>query len=103
MNFLSLLNVSVILCNSLESELIHEIDLVRTTEVFISEVFNCDWECGGVHHDLTLFGQDVANFFNDGLEVHGQQLICLIENKDFASGEVSNLLVCKVEDSSRSS
>lgn len=56
MDLLLLFDESVILGNTAECKLVHEIDFVRVIHVLVFEVFDNDGESGGEEHDLTVFG-----------------------------------------------
>ena len=77
-DLLPLLNESIVLGDSLECELVHEVDLVRRAHVLLHEGFDRERERGVVEEDLTRAGQVGDETVQHPLEVLGEQLVGLV-------------------------
>ena len=58
----------------------------------VQELFDLDRVCRTVHHDLALLIHDSEDVLDVNLEVHGEQLVDLIQNEEVAGFQVGNLL-----------
>lgn len=91
MDLLALFDVSVVLGNTTESKLIHEVDLVRRFHVFFLqhnkikksatkgpfqrpylEVFDNHWESSAEQHHLTISGKEGEQLLHDRSKLGGQ-------------------------------
>jgi hypothetical protein len=76
-HLLPLLNKRIVLRDTLECQLVHEVDDVRLAQPAVLEVLDSDWERGGVEHDLAVAWQEANELLNDRLEFRRQQLVRL--------------------------
>lgn len=58
----------------------------------VQELLDLHWICCTEHHDLALLIHDSKDVFNVNLEVHGEQLVYLIQNEEVAGFQVGYLL-----------
>lgn len=56
MDFLPLLYKCVVLCDSLQGQLLHEVDLIGFPEVLFHELLHAQREGGRKQQDLAFFG-----------------------------------------------
>ena len=99
MDLLSLLYECVVLSDSLQRELVHEVDLVRGSHVFLHEGLDGQREGGGVEQDLTRAGEVGNEAIQHAFEVLGEELVRLVQAEDFALFHIGDFLLHQVEDS----
>ena len=83
-NFLLLLNIGIVLGDTLERELLHQIDLVRVVHVSLDELIHCARKGGRVQQDLSVVGQVANDRVEHVLEVLRQQLVRLVHHQHAA-------------------
>jgi len=66
--FLLLFHKSVVLCNTTQSKLIHEVDFIRVVHVLVGEVLDGNGECRAEKHDLAVFRVELQQLFDDWCE-----------------------------------
>ena len=101
MELLALLNKGVVLRDTLESELLHQVDDVGLLQELVLELLDRDGEGGRVEEDLALRVREADELLDDGLELGGQELVGLVHDEDVAVVELGHLLVREVEDAAR--
>ena len=69
MDLLLFFDESVVLRDTAESKLVHEIDLVRIMHVLVLEVFDNEWECSREQHNLAVLRVEAQKLLNDGREL----------------------------------
>ena len=82
MDLLSLVDVRVILRDTLQGELFHEVDLIGLVEEFVLECFYNHREGGRVKKDLAGFREKGDELLDDRLEFGRQQLVGLVHDED---------------------
>lgn len=102
MDLLLFFDESVVLGDTPEGELVHEVDLVRIRHVSVREVLYGHREGGGEEHDLTILGVELQELLDDGCELARKQLIGFVHNEHWAFAEVGHILAGQVEDSAGS-
>lgn len=103
MDLLSFLDEGVVLGDSSEGELLHEVDLVRLDHVLLLEVLDDDWERGREEHHLPLWRAEAEQLLHDRLELWAEQLVGLVHHERRAPAQVGDPLAGEIEDSSRRS
>jgi len=98
MDLLSLFNERIVLGDTLQGELFHEVDLIRSVQEAVTEFFHREGEGGREKEDLTLAGQELDDLFNQGLELGTQQLISLIHHDQRARAKLSDTLIGQIKD-----
>lgn len=101
MKLLALLQVRIVLGDSLESQLLHQIDELRSRDVLGLELLNLHGVGSREEHNLLVLGHDLYYLGNDALEVNGQQFVDFIKHEQFAVREISDLLHGQVQDTAR--
>jgi len=59
------------LCDTLQGQLLHQIDNIWLAQKLVSEVLHCHWECCRVQQDLLVLRQEAYELLNDGLKLWG--------------------------------
>ena len=95
---LALLDKGVVLRDTLESELLHQVDDVGLLQELVLELLDRDGEGGRVEEDLALRVREADELLDDGLELGRQELVGLVHHEDVAVVELGHLLVREVED-----
>ena len=98
-NLLLLLNECVVLSDTAEGQLVHQVDLVRVVHVLVHKLFDNDGESCTEEHNLAIFGVEGEQLVDCGREFGGQELIRFVHDKSLCCGEVGNAFAGKVEDS----
>jgi len=101
-DLLLFLHKGVVLGDTPESELFHQIDLMRSVQVFVAEVLDRKGEGGGEKKNLAGFLAEANQLFDDGLEVFGKELVSFVEDNHVAVGEIGDVLLGQVENSTGS-
>jgi hypothetical protein len=96
---LLLLEVSVVLGDSFQCELFHEVDKLWVWHVLLLERLDCNWVGGRKKRDLLLLRHDLQDFANNGLKVIRQKFINLVKNNHLAVVELGDSSGGKIEDS----
>ena len=65
MHFLSFFDKGIVLCNTAQRELVHEVDLVGLDHVAVLEILDDEWERGREEHDLPLLGEKAEQLLHD--------------------------------------
>ncbi len=98
MNFLPLLDERVVLSDTLEGQLVHQVDLVGVSHVLLHEGLHREREGGGVQEDLSGGGQVRDEAVQEALEVLAQQLVGLVQTEDLALLHVGHVLLHQIQD-----
>ena len=69
MEFFLLLEVGIVLGNTLQGELIHEVDILRVRHIIFLEAFDGHWISCGEKLNLSIFRHEIKNFGYDDFEV----------------------------------
>lgn len=69
MDFLLFLHEGIELRDTLERQLVHEVDDVWLLQPAVLELLDGDGERGRVEHDLAILGQEADKLPNNGLEL----------------------------------
>ena len=97
-DFLLLLDESIVLGDTTQRELVHEVDLIRIAHVLVREVFHREGESCREEHDLSVSGVEFEELFDDRCEFNGQKLVSFIHDEHGALAEVGHLLSGQIED-----
>mmetsp|Transcript_25134 Transcript_25134/g.68296 ORF Transcript_25134/g.68296 Transcript_25134/m.68296 type:complete len:228 (-) Transcript_25134:333-1016(-) len=97
-DFLLLLHKCIVLRDTLQGELVHEVHYVWLVQPPLLEVLDSDWEGGGVEHDLPVSRQEAYQLLDDGLKFRGQQLVSLVHAQHPAVVQLCHALVGQVQD-----
>lgn len=74
-HLLPLLDERVVLCDTLQGELLHQVDLVWLAQMLFHEVLHAQWECRREQQNLALFWQFHYDMIQHALEVLRQQFV----------------------------
>ena len=88
-NLLSLLNVCVVLGDTLERELLHEVDLDDLRDS-LEELSYRSWESGRNKNPLQIFVEVLQESEDNWLEVFRNELVSFIEDKHLALAQVGD-------------
>jgi len=102
-NLLLLLHIGVVLRDTAQGQLIHEVDLIGADHVLVGEVLDREGECGGEEHHLAVLGVETQELLNDRGEFDREKLVGLVHDEHGAFTEICNLLAGQIEDSAGSS
>jgi len=91
MQFLFLLQIGVVLSQTLQSQLVSETNVLGLAHVLLLERLDLNWVGSGEKHNLGIVHHHNNALYNLR-EIIGEQLINLIENKHFALVELSDIL-----------
>ena len=101
MQFLLFFEISVVLRQAFERQLVRRLDVLGFVDVLLLEVFN--FLRVGRREESNLRGwHDSDNLFYDFFEVLGKELVDFIEDEELAGVQVGDILACEVEDPARS-
>ena len=96
MDFLLLLKISVVLSDTLERQLVHEVDEFGHRNILALEALDRLRVGRREKTDLLLLWHELNDLCNDDLEVVTQQLVDLVKHKHFAILKFGDVLACKV-------
>lgn len=102
MHLLLLLDKRVVLGDTTQSKLVHEVDFVRAGHVAVREVFNREGEGGGEEHNLTVLGVELEKLLDGRGELNGKKLVGFIHDEHGAFAQIGNVLASQIKDSTRS-
>lgn len=57
------------LSDTLEGELLHQVDNIGLAQELVAEVLDSDWECCRVQQDLPILRQEAYKLLNDWLKL----------------------------------
>lgn len=97
MDLLLLFNESVVLGDTTERKLVHQVDLIWRVHVLVLEALHHNWEGGTEKHDLSVFGMKSKKLLHNWGKLGRQKLIGLVHDKGLASREISHALACKIQ------
>lgn len=100
MEFFLLLEVGIVLGNTLQGEFIHEINILRVRNILFLEVFDCYWISCGEKWYLSIWWHEIKNFGYNDFKVIWEQLVDFIKNQHITLIEFGNVLTRKIENSS---
>lgn len=100
-HLLALLNVGVELGDTLEGELVHEVDLVGLNHVTVPKVLDVYGESRGEEHHLPLAGAQAEHLLDDRGELLGEKLVGLVHDEDAALAQVGDTLSSEIENTAR--
>lgn len=98
MDLLLLLYESVVLGNTAEGELVHQVDLVGRVHMLVLEVLHHNGEGRTEEHHLPVLRVEAKELLDDGSKLGGQELIGFIHDERLASCEISYTLTGKIQD-----
>mmetsp|Transcript_11970 Transcript_11970/g.18083 ORF Transcript_11970/g.18083 Transcript_11970/m.18083 type:complete len:338 (-) Transcript_11970:898-1911(-) len=102
-NLLLFFDKRIVLGDTFEGELLHEINFIRLDEIAVLKVFDSNRKGGRKQQDLTVLWQIGGNIFDDGLEFRREQLVCLVHDEHVGFVEMRDTLVGQIENSPRGS
>lgn len=102
-HLLLLFNERVVLRDTAEGKLIHEVDLVWRVHVLVLEALNNDRKGGAEEHDLAVLRTEREQLFDDGSELGRQELIGLVHDEHLALGQVGHIFARQIQNSARGS
>lgn len=97
-HLLPLLHKSVVLCDALQRQFLHEVNLVRITQMLLHELLDSERERGGEQKNLTFAWQARDNMIEHALKVGAEQLVSLIQHENTAVVHFGHLLVHEIKD-----
>mmetsp|Transcript_31560 Transcript_31560/g.69085 ORF Transcript_31560/g.69085 Transcript_31560/m.69085 type:complete len:209 (-) Transcript_31560:747-1373(-) len=100
MNLLALLHKCIILRNSPQRQLIHQVDDVRIGHVLLVKITNGNGVGSRIHEELPVFGQQIDELLDNRLKLWGQKLVRFVHNAHAALREIRNSLICQIQNSS---
>lgn len=83
-HFLLLLDIGVVLSDTLQGQLLHKIDLIWIVHVLLDEGVHSAWKSGRVQEDLSVLWQIRDDRVEHVLEVLRQELVGLVHDKHAA-------------------
>lgn len=89
----------VVLGDTPQRQLVHEVDLVGADHVLVGEVLDGQREGGGEQHDLAVLGVELQELLDDGGELLREELIGFIHDKHRAFTQIGDILACQIENS----
>ena len=101
-NLLLLLNKSIVLCDTTESKLVHEVNFVRVDHVLVRKVFDRQRESSGEQHYLTILGMESQKLLDDRCELLRKELVSFVHDEHGALAEVGDVLSCQIQNTSGS-
>lgn len=101
-DLLLLFNKGVVLGDTAEGELVHEVDLVGVVHVLVLEVLDNDGESGREEHDLAVSGVKGDELIDGRGELGRQELVSLVHDERLGAREVGDTSACEIEDSAGS-
>lgn len=101
-HFLAFLNESVVLRDTAQRELVHEVDLVGLDHVAVLEILDDERERGREEHDLPLLGEEAEELLHDGGELGRQELVSFVHDESGALAEVGDAFASEIEDTTGS-
>lgn len=99
--FLLFFNESVELRDTSQSQLIHQVDLIRLGQVFVHKRLDGIGKSGGEQKGLSALGKEGKNLCNDVSELSQQHLVCLIHDKKWTLAQVGNISGNQVQHTAR--
>ena len=100
-NLLPLLDKCIVLRDTLQGELLHQVDDVRLFQELFLELLHRHRERGGVQANLPRRREVAQQFLNHRLELGAQELVRLVHHGDVAVAQLANTLLSQVEDTAR--
>ena len=101
-DLLLLLNERVVLGNSAERQLVHQVDLVRVAHVLVFERLHNIGEGCREKHDLPILRVELQKLLDGDGEFRRQKLVSLVHDKGVSCGEIGHALGCEIEDTTGS-
>ena len=98
-HLLLLFDESVVLCDTAQRQLVHQVDLVRRVHMLVLEVLNDDGEGSAEQHHLPILRMKSEQLLDDGRELRRQKLVSFIHDKRLTSGKIGYTLARKIQDS----
>mmetsp|Transcript_46946 Transcript_46946/g.78217 ORF Transcript_46946/g.78217 Transcript_46946/m.78217 type:complete len:419 (-) Transcript_46946:177-1433(-) len=104
LDLLALIDKGVVLRDTLEGELIHQVNFIGVVEPGVLEGLDGDGEGGREEEDLAGLGDDVAKeLVDEGLELGREELVSFVHDEHLALGEVGDGLAGEIDDTARCS
>ena len=97
-DLLPLVDVRVVLRDTLQSEVVHEVDDVRLPEKLVLELAHRDGECCRIAQNLPVVRKVCHEATERVGELWAEQLVRLVEAEHLALAELGHALVCEVKD-----
>ena len=101
--FLFFLEVGVVLGHTLQSQLVHQVDVLGFWHVALLEVLDGDGVGGRKKRNLAILRHKVEDLGHDDLEIVRQELVNLIKDEHSAIVEFCNVLGSEIENPTWSS
>ena len=80
-DLLPLLDKCVVLGDPLQSELVHQVDLVGLLQMLPHERLHSEWKGGAVEEDLSLSREEADHLVQHPFEILAQELVGLVKNQ----------------------
>jgi len=100
-DLLLFLHKGVVLGDTPQSELFHQVDFMGSVQVFVAEVLDGEREGGGEKENLARLFAEANQLFDDGLEVFREELVGFVQDDHVAVGKIGDILLCQIKDSAR--
>lgn len=100
-HLLLLLDEGVVLGDTTQGQLVHEVDFIRAGHVAVREIFDGQREGGGKEHNLAVLGVELEKLLNGRCELNGKELVSLIHDEHGAFAQIGNVLASKIKNSAR--
>lgn len=100
-DLLLLLDKGIVLSDTPEGKLVHEVDLVGVGHVLVGKFLNRNREGSGEEHHLSILGVELQELLDDGGEFDGEKLVGFVHDEHWAFAEVGDIFTRKVEDTTR--
>ena len=97
-DLLLLLDIRIVLSDTLKSELLHQIDLIRVVHVLLDKLVDSAWESSRVEKDLSVGREIRDDRVEHVLEVLGEELVGLVHDEHGARVHDGEALLHEIED-----
>lgn len=98
MEFLLLFEIGIILCETLKSQLIHEVNKLGIRHILLLESSDGNWISGGEQRNLFVRWHQLNYLSDNNLEVVGEKFVDFIEHHHHALVELGNVLRGQIKD-----
>lgn len=97
MDLLALLHECIVLCDTFERELFHQIDFIWITQMFVHKIFHAERECGRKQKNLQFFWQFHDYMIQHAFEILWQKFIGFVEYEHSALRHICNFFVDEIK------
>lgn len=101
MDLLLFFHESVVLGNTTEGELVHEVDLVWIIHVLVGKFLDGHGECGREQHELSVKRMLAEDLLDRLCELLGQQLVGFVHDNHATLAQISDVLPRQISNSAR--